>query len=149
MNLKRGLKLSSFKEKPDSKTAQSYLENGGYLWNSGMFLFRASRYLDELKVFRPEMFEVCSKAMATAGQDLDFCRIPKETFTACPDESIDYAVFENTADAVVVPMDAGWNDIGSWTSLWDVSEKDGDGNACLGDVVVENTSNAFIRSDVS
>ena len=142
-----GFEVNSFKEKPDSKTAQSYFENGGYLWNSGMFLFRASRYLDELKAFRPEMFEVCSKAMAAASQDFDFCRIPKEAFTACPDESIDYAVFENTADAVVVAMDAGWNDIGSWTSLWDVSEKDGDGNACLGDVVVENTSNAFIRSD--
>ena len=142
-----GFEVKSFKEKPDSKTAQSYFKNGGYLWNSGMFLFRASRYLDELKAFRPKIFEVCSKAIAAAGQDLDFCRIPKETFTACPDESIDYAVFENTADGVVVPMDAGWNDIGSWTSLWEVSEKDGDGNACLGDVVVENTSNAFIRSD--
>ena len=142
-----GFEVKSFKEKPDLKTAQSYLENGGYLWNSGMFLFRASRYLDELQAFRPEMLEVCSRAMAAAGQDLDFCRIPEEIFTACPDESIDYAVFENTADAVVIAMDAGWNDIGSWTSLWDVSGKDASGNACIGDVVVENTSNAFIRSD--
>ena len=142
-----GVAVKSFKEKPDSKTAQSYLENGGYFWNSGMFLLRASRYLDELKAFRPEMFEVCSKAMAAAGRDLDFCRIPEEIFTACPDESIDYAVFENTADAVMVVLDAGWNDIGSWTSLWDVSEKDASGNACYGDVIVEGTKNAFIRSD--
>ena len=145
--LETGFEVKSFKEKPDTKTAQSYLENGGYLWNSGMFLFRASRYLNELKAFRPEMFEVCSKAMAGAGQDLDFCRIPEEIFTECPDESIDCAVFENTADAVVVAMDAGWNDIGSWTSLWDVSGKDASGNACIGDVVVESTKNAFIRSD--
>ena len=142
-----GFAVKSFKEKPDSKTAQNYLENGGYLWNSGMFLFKASRYLDELKAFRPEMLEICSKAIAVADQDLDFFRIPEEIFAACPDESIDYAVFENTADAVVVAMNAGWNDIGSWTSLWDVSEKDASGNACIGDVVVKSTKNAFIRSD--
>ena len=141
------LTVKSFKEKPDLKTAQRYLQNGGYLWNSGMFLFRASRYLDELQAFRPEMFNVCSKAMATVSKDLDFDRIPKDIFSVCPDESIDFAVFENTADAVVVAMDAGWNDIGSWASLWDVSEKDTNGNACVGDVVVESTTNAFIRSD--
>ena len=142
-----GFEVNSFKEKPDLKTAQSYLENGGYLWNSGMFLFRASRYLDELKAFRPEMLEVCSKAMVKVSKDLDFDRIPEDIFSLCPGESIDYAVFENTADALVVPMDAGWNDIGSWTSLWDVSEKDESGNACIGDVVVEGTKNAFIHSD--
>ena len=142
-----GFSVRSFKEKPDSQTAQGYLKSGGYYWNSGMFLFRASRYLEELKSFRPKTFEICSKAIAEAERDLDFCRIPEEIFADCPDESIDYAVFENTEDAVVVPMEAGWNDIGSWTSLWDVSEKDVDGNACFGDVIVENASNAYIRSD--
>ena len=142
-----GFAVKSFKEKPDPKTAQSYLENGSYLWNSGMFLFKASRYLEELKTFRPEIFKVCVKAMAEVETDLDFCRISERIFSDCPDESIDFAVFENTAHAAVVPMDAGWNDIGSWNSLWEVSEKDANGNVCLGDVIVNSTKHALIRSD--
>jgi len=139
--------VTSFTEKPDSKTAAKYFDHGGYYWNSGMFLFKASRYLQELKTHRPDIAAACEEAMDTVSNDLDFIRVDAETFTACPDDSIDYAVMEKTGDAVVVPMDAGWNDIGSWSSLWDVSDKDEAGNACSGDTMLLNTKNSFVRSD--
>ena len=142
-----GFLVDSFKEKPDQATAKIYLEQGGYYWNSGMFLFKASRYLDELKAYRPDIFNACSKAVAGVSSDLDFIRVGSEAFAACPDDSIDYAVMENTDDAVVVPMNAGWNDIGSWTSLWEVSDKDDNGNALLGDVIVHDVKNSYIRAD--
>lgn len=142
-----GFFVKSFIEKPNLSAAEEYLESGNYHWNSGMFLFKASSYLDELKAFRPEIFEVCSKALAEAAPDLDFLRIPEDIFSVCPAESIDHAVFENTLNAVVIPVDAGWNDIGSWNSLWDISEKDRSGNACSGDVILECTKNAYIRSE--
>ena len=139
--------VASFKEKPDSATATEYLGHGGYYWNSGMFLFKASRYLQELMTHRPDIAAACEKAVGTVSPDLDFIRVDAEAFTACPDDSIDYAVMEKTSDAVVVPMDAGWNDIGSWTSLWDVSDKDDSGNAAMGDVKLIDTRNSFIRAD--
>jgi mannose-1-phosphate guanylyltransferase len=139
--------VASFKEKPDSATAAEYLRHGGYCWNSGMFLFKASRYLQELKTHRPDIAAACEEAVGTVSPDLDFIRIDTEAFTACPDDSIDYAVMEKTNDAVVVPMDAGWNDIGSWSSLWDVSDKDESGNATAGDVMLIDTKNSFIRAD--
>ena len=139
--------VASFKEKPDSETAAEYLGHGGYYWNSGMFLFRASRYLQELNSHRPNIAAACEAAMGAVSQDLDFIRIDAEAFTACPDDSIDYAVMEKTSDAVVVPMDAGWNDIGSWSSLWDVSKKDEAGNATSGDTLLLRTTNSFVRSD--
>ena len=139
--------VASFKEKPDSVTAADYLGHGGYYWNSGMFLFRASRYLQELHIHRPEITAACEAAVDTASPELDFIRVDTEAFTACPDDSIDYAVMEKTIDAVVVPMDAGWNDIGSWSSLWGVSGKDDAGNATSGDTLLLNTSNSFVRSD--
>ena len=139
--------VASFKEKPDSQTAANYVRHGGYYWNSGMFLFKASRYLQELKTHRSDIAAACEAAVGTVSQDLDFIRIDTEAFTACPDDSIDYAVMEKTSDAVVVPMDAGWNDIGSWSSLWDVSDKDEAGNASSGDTVLLNTTNSFVRSD--
>jgi len=139
--------VAAFKEKPDSETAVQYLSQGGYLWNSGMFLFRASRYLEELAVHRPDIAAACEKAIGDLSSDLDFMRVGADAFTACPDDSIDYAVMENTEDAVVVPMDAGWNDIGSWSSIWDVSEKDESGNAVSGDVMVLDSKNSFVRSD--
>lgn len=142
-----GFLVDSFKEKPDQDTAESYLEQGGYYWNSGMFLFKASRYLEELKAYRSDIFSACSKAVIDAIPDLDFIRIDSEAFAACPDDSIDYAVMENTSDAIVVPMDAGWNDIGSWSSLWDVSEKDNNDNAVLGDVILHDAKNSYIRTD--
>ncbi|MGB1373694.1 MAG: mannose-1-phosphate guanylyltransferase/mannose-6-phosphate isomerase [Aequoribacter sp.] len=139
--------VASFKEKPDSTTAAEYLGHGGYYWNSGMFLFRASRYLRELKTHKPDIASACEAAMGTVSNDLDFIRVDTEAFTACPDDSIDYAVMEKTSDAMVVPMDAGWNDIGSWSSLWDVSDKDNSGNATIGDVILHDTTNSFVRAD--
>ena len=139
--------VASFKEKPDLETAANYTSHGGYYWNSGMFLFKASRYLHELKTHRPDIAAACEKAVGTVSPDLDFIRVDAEAFTACPDDSIDYAVMEKTNDAVVVPMDAGWNDIGSWTSLWDVSDKDHSGNVTAGDVKLIDTRNSFIRAD--
>ena len=142
-----GFVVNEFVEKPSSKLAKEYLLSGDYLWNSGMFLFRASRYLDELKKFRPDIFEACKAATAGITSDLDFCRINKADFISCPADSVDYAVMEKTADAVVFPMDAGWSDIGSWSSLWDISEKDINGNVSLGDVITHRTKNSFVRTD--
>ncbi len=142
-----GFFVDTFKEKPDQVTAETYLEQGGYYWNSGMFLFRASRYLEELKAYRCDIFNACFKAMLDVSPDLDFIRIDAEAFASCPDDSIDYAVMENTADAVVVPMDAGWNDIGSWSSLWEIGDKDQNGNATSGDVILHDAKNSFFRAD--
>ena len=142
-----GYSVASFKEKPDSATAAEYLGHGGYYWNSGMFLFRASSYLQELKTHRADIAAACEAAVGTLSPDLDFIRVDTEAFTVCPDDSIDYAVMEKTTEAVVVPMDAGWNDIGSWSSLWDISSKDESGNATAGDVKLIDTTNSFIRAD--
>ena len=142
-----GFVVDKFVEKPSVALAQQYITSDEYYWNSGMFLFRASRYLEELEKFRPDIYRACKASMVAAQPDLDFLRINKEKFSECPSESIDYAVMENTADAVVVPMDAGWSDIGSWSSLWNVSQKDTDGNTTHGDVMLHNSSNSFIRTD--
>lgn len=140
-------RVAEFVEKPDADTAQQYVKSGKYLWNSGMFMFRASRYLEELRSFRPDILQVCEKAMASAAVDADFLRPDKKTFLECPDDSIDYAVMEKTADAVVVPMSCGWSDVGSWSALWDVSEKDTSGNALFGDVIAQDTRASYVRSD--
>lgn len=142
-----GFVVNEFVEKPTNKLAKEYLLSGDYLWNSGMFLFRASRYLDELKKFRPDIFEACKAAIVGAKNDLDFLRINESDFVSCPADSVDYAVMEKTADAVVYPMDAGWSDIGSWSSLWDISKKDVSGNVSLGDVITHRTKNSFVRTD--
>ena len=142
-----GFVVDKFVEKPSVELAQQYITSGEYYWNSGMFLFRASRYLEELEKFRPDIYRACKASMVATQSDLDFLRINKEKFIECPSESIDYAVMENTADAVVVPMDAGWSDIGSWSSLWDISKKDIDGNNTHGDVMLHNSSNSYIRTD--
>ena len=142
-----GFEVAKFTEKPSSDVAKDYFSSGDYYWNSGMFLFRASNYLEELKKFRPDILEQCEASVMEVEADLDFLRINKETFESCPAESVDYAVMEKTSRAVVVPMDAGWSDIGSWSSLWDISEKDGEGNATHGDVVLHNTHNSYVRTD--
>ncbi|MGO0307327.1 mannose-1-phosphate guanylyltransferase/mannose-6-phosphate isomerase [Endozoicomonas acroporae] len=139
--------VAQFVEKPDLETAQGYLASGDYYWNSGMFLFKASRYLEELNKFRPDIHEACQKAMEAQSADLDFVRLDELAFKACPDESIDYAVMEKTTDTVVVPLDAGWSDVGSWSSLADISEKDEAGNSTLGDVLLHDTRNTFVRSE--
>ena len=142
-------RVAQFVEKPDLQTAQDYVASGDYYWNSGMFLLRASRYLEELKQFRPDIYQACQQAMQVIEPDLDFVRINKDAFMQCPDDSIDYAVMEKTADAVVVPMDAGWSDVGSWSSLWDISEKDSEGNVHQGDVLSHNSRNNYVFAESS
>lgn len=146
-----GFNVDSFVEKPDLATAQTYLDSGEYLWNSGMFMFKASRYLEELAKFSPEMLAVCKNAFDNKTQDLDFTRISADIFAQCPEDSIDYAVMEpickaEGSDAVVVPMNAGWSDVGSFSSLWEVSEKDDNGNVNHGDIVSHNTTNSYINA---
>jgi mannose-1-phosphate guanylyltransferase/mannose-6-phosphate isomerase len=127
--------VERFVEKPDAATAQGYVASGEYFWNSGMFLFRASRYLEELGRHQPQMLAACRGAFDAARRDEDFVRLDKDAFAACPSDSIDYAVMEKTADAAVLPISVGWNDVGSWSALWEVAEQDGDGNAHHGDVI--------------
>ena len=141
------LPVLGFREKPDERTAHEYLESGEYLWNSGMFLFRASRYLEELEKFNPAMLQACRAAMASGVKDLDFLRPNKTALEECPADSIDYAVMEKTEDAIVVPMDAGWSDIGEWSALWKTSEKDTNGNAVHGDVLTVDSRNCMIHAD--
>ncbi len=142
-----GFVVERFVEKPDQATAQGYFESGDYLWNSGMFLFKASRYLEELERFRPDILEACRASLESSSQDLHFTRLNHEAFADCPAESVDYAVMENTSSAAVVPMDAGWSDIGSWSVLWEVSSKDDWGNAVAGDVIQQISSGCLVRAD--
>lgn len=139
--------VQQFVEKPDQATAESYLKSGQYFWNSGMFLFRADRYLQELKTFRADIFEACEKAYAGRSTDLDFVRVDKAVFAGCPDDSIDYAVMEKTKDAVVVPLDAGWSDVGSWSTLWEIQPHDSNDNVMRGDVITEDVSGSYIYSE--
>ncbi|MEW9900011.1 mannose-1-phosphate guanylyltransferase/mannose-6-phosphate isomerase [Chitinivorax sp. PXF-14] len=139
--------VERFVEKPNAETAQSFVASGEYAWNSGMFLFQARHYLDELKALRPDIFDACMASMANASNDLDFTRVDAAAFRACPSESIDYAVMEHTTAAVVVPAQIGWNDVGSWSALWDVAEHDANGNACRGDVYLDDVSNSYVRAD--
>lgn len=140
--------VSEFVEKPDSATAKQYLDSGEYYWNSGMFMFRASRYLEELEKHAPKMLDVCRQAIATEAHDLDFVRVSAEIFKTCPDDSIDYAVMEKTDAAAMVPLDAGWNDVGSWSSLWETAEnKDNDNNVLIGDTMLHDVKNSYINSE--
>lgn len=139
--------VESFVEKPDIETAKDYLKQNCYLWNSGMFMFKASTYLEELNKYRPDILSACKESLSGACTDLDFIRLNSEKFAACPDESIDYAVMEKTQDCVVVPLDANWSDIGSWSSLWDISEKDKNKNVSHGDVINYNSKNNYIYSE--
>jgi mannose-1-phosphate guanylyltransferase/mannose-1-phosphate guanylyltransferase/mannose-6-phosphate isomerase len=154
--IRRGAELGSlagvhevraFVEKPDRQTAQGYLHSGEYYWNSGMFLFPARTLIEELRRLRPDILAACEAALDKAISDLDFCRLDKEAFAACPSESIDYAVMEHTDKAAVVPADIGWNDIGAWSSLWEVGDKDPSGNVIRGDVMVEDARNNFVRAE--
>jgi len=151
--IKRGVKndvgfaVDQFVEKPSVELAQDYVSSGDYYWNSGIFLFKTSKYLEELKSFRPDIYEACESSIADMQKDLDFLRVNKVKFELCPSESADYAVMEKTKDAVVVPLDAGWSDIGSWSSLWDISEKDVNGNVTQGDVMLHSSNNSYVRTD--
>lgn len=146
-SLNEGFKVEKFVEKPSLKTAETYLSSGKYLWNSGMFMFRASRYLEELEKYSPEILNACKQAIATESPDLDFIRVDKDIFSKCKDDSIDYAVMENTDSAAMVTLDAGWSDVGSWSSIWDVAEKDDSGNATVGDVILENTKGSYVNAE--
>ncbi len=141
--------VKDFVEKPDSETAEVYLANGNYLWNSGMFLFRADIYLDEIKQLQPEIFNLCHEAYAKSEHDLDFIRLDKQAFMRAPDISIDYAVMEKTTKAAVMPLESGWSDVGSWHALWEASNKDSNNNATYGDVIAEDCNGCYIHADNS
>jgi len=142
-----------FVEKPDLATAERYLASGDYYWNSGMFLFRADRYLAELGRHAPAMLAACRDAHADRQADFDFLRLGSEAFAACPSDSIDYAVMEKACRdddpdaAAVVPLDAGWSDVGSWSALWDEGDRNGDGNVAVGDVVSHGSRNCYLRAE--
>jgi len=138
--------IISFKEKPNIKVAKKYLDSGNYFWNSGIFIFRASTYLKELKKYEPEIYNVCKKSCLETSKDLDFVRLNNEEFYKCTDKSIDYAVMEKTNAGVVVPLNASWNDIGSWEALWDSKSKDKNENVSEGDVILNKVYNSYIYS---
>jgi mannose-1-phosphate guanylyltransferase/mannose-6-phosphate isomerase len=150
--IKRGEKLeddaafsvAEFVEKPDLQTAERYVSAGDYYWNSGIFLMRADSWLNEIEQFRPDIKDACVQAMSQGKQDSDFFRVDQDVFSACPADSIDYAVMEKTDKAVVVPISAGWSDVGAWSALWDVCPRDDNGNVIQGDVFAEDTHNAFL-----
>ena len=139
--------VEAFVEKPDLATAEAYVASGDYFWNSGMFVFKAQLFLDELRTNQPEMVSACLAAVDKAAEDLDFLRVDEASFAASPDDSIDYAVMEKTDKAWMVPMDASWSDLGSWSSLWEVSEKDAQQNVALGDVVMEDCSGCLFQTE--
>ena len=136
-----------FVEKPDQATAEAYVASGEYFWNSGMFAFLASRYLEELSKNQPRMVELARESLDKATVDADFLRLDKASFSACPSDSIDYAVMEKTDRASIIPIDVGWNDVGSWSALWSVVEQDGNGNAHRGDVLARDCRNTLAISD--
>lgn len=139
--------VSRFVEKPNKETAEGYIDSGEYYWNSGMFMFKAKKYLEELEKFRPDILESCKAAIRGGKDGDDFIKIDRDLFIACPDESVDYAVMEKTTDAVVVGLDADWSDVGSWSALWDVSAKDQKGNVLTGDTFLHNSSNCYVNTD--
>ena len=139
--------IARFVEKPSAEKAAQFLKSGDYFWNSGMFMFRARRYLQELARFAPEIAKVCESAAAAAQSDLDFTRVDAKLFETCPSDSIDYAVMEKTSDALVVPLDAGWSDVGSWAALHEACESDSHGNVARGDVIAEDSSGCYLYSE--
>ena len=140
-------KLEHFVEKPDAATARTYVDGGSHVWNSGMFLLSAATYLEQLGEHAPSILECCRQAMDGASTDMDFVRPAANAFLQCPSDSIDYAVMEKTDVGGVVSLDCGWSDVGAWSALWDVAERDSDGNVCKGDVMLDNCSDSYFRSD--
>ncbi|MBV8133891.1 MAG: mannose-1-phosphate guanylyltransferase/mannose-6-phosphate isomerase [Alphaproteobacteria bacterium] len=139
--------VAEFVEKPGPEQAKQYLASGEYCWNSGIFLFPARLYIDELERLRPDMVAACRRALAEGRRDSDFIRLDKDAFSACDSDSIDYAVMEKTRCAALVPVAMGWSDIGSWDALWEMSAKDRDGNSIEGNVLAEDTRNCYLRSE--
>ena len=145
---KSAFRVGAFVEKPDRATAEKYLQGGDYYWNSGMFVFKAAHYLEELGRLRPGILAAARAAWRERKSDLDFCRLDAAAFEACPSESVDYAVMEKTQDAAVIPVDIGWSDVGSWSSLWETSEgRDVHGNIVRGDVLLEQVGNSYVRAE--
>lgn len=138
--------IAAFVEKPDLATAEGYLASGDYLWNSGMFLFRAGALLAEMRRLVPEMVSACEQAIAAGRADLDFFRLDPEAFAACPADSIDYALMEKTSLGAVLPLDAGWSDLGSWEALWEVGNKDAQANVARGDTLLHDVSNSVVHA---
>ncbi|MGV8074875.1 MAG: mannose-1-phosphate guanylyltransferase/mannose-6-phosphate isomerase [Syntrophobacteraceae bacterium] len=140
----QAFKIRRFIEKPDSETARKYLKSGGYLWNSGMFMFTASHILDELEKFSPEIVASCRAALERGSSDLDFFRLESKAFDTCPSNSIDYAVMEKTESGVMIPLAAGWNDLGSWDALWSINPKDDHQNVTVGDTLIQDVESSYI-----
>jgi len=147
VNQDLGFMVEKFVEKPDFETAQAYLAEDNYLWNSGMFMFQASTYLDELESHAPAILDCCRRAFSGIERDADYLRIPEALFKQCPSDSIDYAIMEKTDKAAVVPLDAQWNDLGAWSALWDIADKDEQNNVVSGDVYLQDVSNCYIQTD--
>lgn len=141
------VKIAEFVEKPDLETANTYLDSGEYCWNSGMFMFKASKVLEELKKYVPEIVDACSISIEKGIKDLDFFRLDNESFEKCPEDSIDYAVMEKTDRGAMVPLSAGWNDLGSWDALWQAGDKDEHGNVIRGDVLTHDVKNSFLHAE--
>ena len=139
--------VEQFVEKPDSQTAQTYLESGDYFWNAGMFMFSAGAYLQELERCAPEILKACQQAFLQSSRDLDFLRVGAEAFRACPSDSIDYAVMEKTDKASLVPLDAGWSDVGAWSAVWQLGQPDSGGNVSRGDATLLDSSNCLVHSE--
>lgn len=142
-----GFDIDRFVEKPNEETALQYVQSGDYFWNSGMFIFKASVYLEELQKFSPDILEASQGALEYAQGDLEFERLDASIFSRCPNESIDYAVMEKTKLGAVLPLDCGWSDVGTWSALWDAADKDEQGNAIKGDVLLDDSQNNYIYSD--
>jgi len=140
-------RVARFVEKPSLEVAQAFVDSGDYYWNSGMFLFRASRYLEELRRFEPDIYETCALAFESSEQAGNTLTIASAAFACCPDNSIDYAVMERTSQASLMPLEAGWNDVGSWSALWEVQPKNEEGNVLQGDVVVDDAQNCLVHAN--
>jgi len=140
-------KVEEFVEKPDLKTAEFYLEQGNYLWNSGMFMFKATILIDELTKYSPDIVKAVNNSVDSAVRDLDFIRLDGQAFESSPSDSIDYALMEKSNNVVVVPLDAQWNDIGSWSALYDIGTKDNNGNVVKGDVIIQDATNTYINAN--
>jgi len=139
--------VTQFKEKPDAATADSYFKTGRFLWNSGIFVFRADCYLAEAGRLHPAMLEACKEALAKSRRDLDFLRLDEKSFSCAPNISVDYAIMEKAQNVGVLPVSFDWNDVGGWPALWQIGEKDTDGNVLKGNAIVKDTKNAYIRGD--
>lgn len=139
--------VNRFVEKPDAETARQYVDSGQYFWNGGMFVFPVKLFLSEMEKFQPKIVETCREALKDAYGDLDFYRLEEDAFAKCPDLSIDYALMEHTKYGAVVPTDAGWNDVGSWSALWQHADKDDSGNVTRGEVFAHNTNNCYINAE--